>query len=50
MLIPGGVSQAYACDGNLYSICHDYQKAQPNTIPLNKNFQVENCIFYPGNS
>ena len=35
MLIPGGVSQAYACDGNSCSICHDYQKAQPNTIPLN---------------
>ena len=35
MLIPGGVSQASACDGNMYSICHDYKKAQPYTIPLN---------------
>ena len=35
MLIPGGVSQASACDGNLYSICHNYQKALPNTIHLN---------------
>ena len=29
------VSQASACDGNLYSICHNYQKALPNTIHLN---------------
>ena len=35
MLIPGGVSQASACDGNLYSISHDYRKAQPSTLPLN---------------
>ena len=35
MLIPGGMSQASACDGNMYSICHDYKKAQPYTIPLN---------------
>ena len=35
MLIPGGVSQASACDGNVYSICHDYKKAQPYTLPLN---------------
>ena len=35
MLIPGGVSQASACDGNLYSISHNYKKAQPNTLPLN---------------
>ena len=35
MLIPGGVSQASACDGNMSSICHDYKKAQPYTIPLN---------------
>ena len=35
MLIPGGASQASACDGNMYSICHDYQKALPSTIPLN---------------
>ena len=35
MLIPGGVSQASACDSNMYSICHDYQKALPSTIPLN---------------
>ena len=35
MLIPGGVSLASACDGNLYSICHDHQKAQPNAILLN---------------
>ena len=34
-LIPGGVSQASACDGNMYSICHNYQKALPSTIPLN---------------
>ena len=35
MLIAGGVSQASACDGNMYSICHDYQNALPSTIPLN---------------
>ena len=35
MLIPGGVSPASACDGNLYSFSHDYQKAQPNTNALN---------------
>ena len=29
------VSQASACDGNLYSISHNYKKAQPNTLPLN---------------
>ena len=29
------LSQASACDGNMYSICHNYQKALPNTIPLN---------------
>ena len=32
---PNNVSQASACDGNLYSICHNYQKALPNTIHLN---------------
>ena len=35
MLIPGGVSQAAACDGNLYSISHSYQRALPNTLPIN---------------
>ena len=35
MLIPGGVSQASACDGNVYSICHNYKKVQPYTLPLN---------------
>ena len=45
MLIPGGVSHASACDGNLYSICHDYQKAQHNTIPLNLNFQVKTAFI-----
>ena len=35
MLIPGGVSQASACDGNLFSICHNYKKVQPYTLPLN---------------
>ena len=35
MLIPGGVSQASACDCNVYSICHDYKKVQPYTLPLN---------------
>ena len=35
MLIPGGVSQASACDGNTYSICHSYKKAEPFTVPLN---------------
>ena len=35
MLIPGGVSQASACDGNTYSICHSYKKAEPFTLPLN---------------
>ena len=34
MLIPGGVSQASACDGNVYSICHNYKKVQPYTLPL----------------
>ena len=37
MLIPGGVSHASACDGNMYSICHEYQKALPSTTPLNWN-------------
>ena len=31
MLIPG----ASACDGNTYSICHSYKKAEPFTLPLN---------------
>ena len=35
MLSPAGVSQASPCDGNVYSICHDYKKAQPNTLSLN---------------
>ena len=32
---PTPLSQASACDGNLYSIYHNYQKAQPHTISLN---------------
>ena len=35
MLIPGRVSQASACDGNVYSICHNHEKVQPYTLPLN---------------
>ena len=34
MQIPGGVSQAFACDGIQYSFCHDWKKALPNTVPL----------------
>ena len=35
MLIPGGLSQLAACNGNLYSIQHNYQRALPVTMPLN---------------
>ena len=35
MLIPGEVSRLSACDGNIYSICHNYKKVQPYTLPLN---------------
>ena len=31
----GVLSQASACDGNTYSICHSYKKAEPFTLPLN---------------
>ena len=36
LLVPGGVSQAAACDGNLYSIAlaGDQGRALPNTVPL----------------
>ena len=30
MLVPGGV----ACDGNVYSIEHSYQRTLPQTIPI----------------
>ena len=35
--VKGGhfVSQASACDDNVYTICHDYKKVQPYTLPLN---------------
>ena len=35
LLMPGGVSQAAACDGNWYTIAYDYERALPGTIPLN---------------
>ena len=35
LLMPGGVSQAAACDGNWYSVAYDYSKALPGTVPLN---------------
>ena len=35
LLIPGGVSQAAACDGNWYSVAFGYDRVFPGTIPLN---------------
>ena len=34
LLLPGGVSQAAACDGNLYTIDHSIPIALPGTIPI----------------
>ena len=34
LLMPGGVSQAAACEGNWYTIAYDYDRALPGTIPL----------------
>ena len=34
LLLPGGVSQAAACDGNLYTIDHSMPIALPGTIPI----------------
>ena len=34
LLFPGGVSQAAACDGNLYTIDHSIPIALPGTIPI----------------
>ena len=34
LLLPGGVSQAAACDGNLYTIDHSLPIALPGTLPL----------------
>ena len=35
LLMPGGVSQAAACDGNWYSVAFGYDRVLPGTIPLN---------------
>ena len=35
LLMPGGVSQAAACDGNWYSIAYGCNRVLPGTIPLN---------------
>ena len=34
LLLPGGVSQAAACDGNVYTIDHTRPIALPGTPPL----------------
>ena len=34
LLLPGGVSQAAACDGNIYTIDHTRPIALPGTLPL----------------
>ena len=34
LLMPGGVSQTAACDGNWYTIAYGYCRALPGTIPL----------------
>ena len=34
LLLPGGVSQAAACDGNFYTIDASRQNALPGTSPL----------------
>ena len=34
LLLPGGVSQAAACDGNVYTIDHIRPIALPGTLPL----------------
>ena len=35
LLVPGGVSQAAACDANWYTVAYGYCRALPGTIPLN---------------
>ena len=46
LLVPGGVSQAAACDGNLYSIipAGEQGKALPNTVPLKWRSRDEQTI------
>ena len=34
LLLPGGVSQAAACDGNWYSVGYNYDTL-PGTLPIN---------------
>ena len=34
LLLPGGVSQAAACDGNLYTINPNLPMALPGTLPI----------------
>ena len=34
LLLPGGVSQAAACDGSFYTIDASRQNALPSTLPL----------------
>ena len=40
LLLPGGVSQAAACDGNIYTIDHSIPIALPGTIPIKAIFQT----------
>ena len=35
LLMPGGVSQAPACDGNFYTINYSCSRALPGTLPIN---------------
>ena len=39
LLMPGGVSQAAACDGNWYSVAYGYDRVLPGTIPSTKEDQ-----------
>ena len=39
LLLPWGVSQAAACDGNFYTIDASRQSPLPGTLPLQKNFR-----------
>ena len=34
LLLPGGVSQAAACDGNFYTINYSLPTALPGTLPI----------------
>ena len=40
LLLPGRVSHAAACDGNLYTIDASRQNALSGTLPLEWNFQT----------